>query len=316
MPRNRRLHGGFQASCISKALSFLSELEEEDTASSRDTEGHKKARSPPDSSADISPPAKKSRSPPAPTLNDGCIDDDMGGDMAAEAYNEDTKSDTGLSASVVDDVPTSSSAVEVVDLTSDDFVTLPPEKDSSPFSCPVVSFFPCKDGRPRRSTCVSSELRMRENIEKELADDDFMLGLVNERSAAQVTGSVHVPSSMTRQAVISNIVVDSSLADADLSASWIEELFVEAEESTPVESAGQGSVGIEAVPPESTEATDAPSKDSFSFVPVKTATSGSSSGATEDSATPAGVEAPAHDVEQPPSDICSHPFKILVSVRY
>ncbi|OWZ08140.1 hypothetical protein PHMEG_00019364 [Phytophthora megakarya] len=78
-------------------------------------------------------------------------------------------------------------AEEVLDLTSDDVVT-PPGKDSSPLSFPVISFFPRKDGRPRRSTSVASELRMRENFEKELADADFMLGLTNEGPAAQATG--------------------------------------------------------------------------------------------------------------------------------
>ncbi|OWY98044.1 hypothetical protein PHMEG_00031290, partial [Phytophthora megakarya] len=77
-----------------------------------------------------------------------------------------------------------SSAVEVLDLTSDDVVTSLPGKDSAPFSSPVVSFFPRKDGRPRRSTSVASELRMRESLGKELADDDFMLGLTAEGSVA------------------------------------------------------------------------------------------------------------------------------------
>ncbi|OWZ05027.1 hypothetical protein PHMEG_00022961 [Phytophthora megakarya] len=75
-------------------------------------------------------------------------------------------------------------ASEVLDLTSDDVVTSLPVKDSSPFSSPVVSFFPRKGGRPRRSTSVASELRMRESLEKELADDDFMLGLTAEGSVA------------------------------------------------------------------------------------------------------------------------------------
>ncbi|OWY97160.1 hypothetical protein PHMEG_00032382 [Phytophthora megakarya] len=70
---------------------------------------------------------------------------------------------------------------------------------------------------------------------------------------------VFVPSSMTRQAVISNIVVDSSFADAGLSAPWIEGLFVGAKESaaTPVEPAGQASVGTDTVNPEPTETTAA-----------------------------------------------------------
>ncbi|OWY92402.1 hypothetical protein PHMEG_00038617, partial [Phytophthora megakarya] len=62
--------------------------------------------------------------------------------------------------------------------------------DSSPFSSPVVSFFPRKDGRPRRSSSVASELRMRESLEKELADDDFMLGLTAEGSVAGTMDSV------------------------------------------------------------------------------------------------------------------------------
>ncbi|OWY99366.1 hypothetical protein PHMEG_00029635, partial [Phytophthora megakarya] len=146
--------------------------------------GHKKARPLPASSADVSPPAKKLRSPPTPTITDGCIDDDMGGESAAEASHEETKSGTGVSQPVFADVPTPSSVVEVLDLTSDDVVTSLPGKVSSPFSSPVMSFFPRKDGRPRRSTSVASELRMRESLEKELADDDFMLGLTAEGSVA------------------------------------------------------------------------------------------------------------------------------------
>ncbi|OWZ17545.1 hypothetical protein PHMEG_0008496 [Phytophthora megakarya] len=178
-----------------KARSSLGVLEEEDTADSCDTESAFRSQedsATSDSSVDISPPAKKVCSPPAPTLTDECIDNDMGGEAAAEASNEEAKSGTGLNLPVVADVPIPSSAVEVLDLTADDVVTPPNGKASSPFSSPVVSFFPRKDERPLRSTSVASEFRMRGNLEKELADDDFILGLTNEGSAAQVTGPVHV----------------------------------------------------------------------------------------------------------------------------
>ncbi|OWY94303.1 hypothetical protein PHMEG_00036005 [Phytophthora megakarya] len=147
--------------------------------------GHKKARLLPASSTDVSPPAKKLRSPPASTVTDGCIDDDMGGELAVEATIVEAKPGTGDNL-----LSRMFRPLQVLDLTSDDVVTSLPGKDSSPFSSPVVSFFPRKDGRPRTSSSVASELRMRESLEKELADDDFMLGLTAEGSVAGTMDSV------------------------------------------------------------------------------------------------------------------------------
>ncbi|OWZ08179.1 hypothetical protein PHMEG_00019319 [Phytophthora megakarya] len=173
--------GGIQASCVPKARSKKTQPA---TVPLKARSGHKKARSLSDSSVAISTPLKKLRSPPASTLTDGCIDNNMG---------------------------------EVLDLTSDDVVTSLPGKDSSPFSSTVVSFFPRKDGRPRRSTSVASELRMRENLEKELADDDFMLGLTAEGSVADTMDSApskkgsqnHVSSS----SAVAEVAADGSAGD-------------------------------------------------------------------------------------------------------
>ncbi|OWZ16909.1 LOW QUALITY PROTEIN: hypothetical protein PHMEG_0009232 [Phytophthora megakarya] len=130
------------------------------------------------------------------------------------------------------------------------------------------------------------------------------------------TASHFVPTSMTRQAVISDIVVDQSLADADLVAPWINKVTtaVGITESSPAGTAEESSVGAENAPPASVEPAEALNEDSFSFVPVETAASGPGSAATESSATPAGVEVPAHNAEEPPSDIVLAPFEMLVQI--
>ncbi|OWZ04195.1 hypothetical protein PHMEG_00023944 [Phytophthora megakarya] len=116
-----------------------------------------------------------------------------------------------------------------------------------------------------------------------------------------------VPASMTRQAVISGIVVDQSLADADLVAPWINK----------VSAAGvteKKSVGAENAPPGPAETVEALDEDSFSFAPVETATSEPDSAVTESSATPTGAMIPTHDVEEPPSDIGFAPFEMLIQI--
>ncbi|OWY90489.1 hypothetical protein PHMEG_00041363 [Phytophthora megakarya] len=129
--------------------------------------------------------------------------------------------------------------VEVLDLTSDDVVTSLPGKDSSPFSSPVVSFFPRKDGRPRRSSSVASELRMRESLEKELADDDFMLGLTAEGSVAGTMDSVPGKEGSRNPAspsdAVGEVSVDNSAGD-DHQAPTGENSVVEA----PVETGALG----------------------------------------------------------------------------
>ncbi|OWZ01358.1 hypothetical protein PHMEG_00027273 [Phytophthora megakarya] len=70
-------------------------------------------------------------------------------------------------------VPQSES--EVVDLTSDEVVTEAQGDGSSPFSSPNLSL-PRKDEHPRRSVSFAFDLRVKENLEREMADDDFVLG--------------------------------------------------------------------------------------------------------------------------------------------
>ncbi|OWZ04508.1 hypothetical protein PHMEG_00023571 [Phytophthora megakarya] len=82
--------------------------------------------------------------------------------------------------------------------------------------------------------------------------------------------------------------------------------------SSPAKTAKEGSVDIEGASSAPVETVEALDEDSFSFVHAEAAASGSDSEAAESSATPTGVEAPAHDVEEPPSDIVLAPFEMLV----
>ncbi|OWZ13380.1 LOW QUALITY PROTEIN: hypothetical protein PHMEG_00013307 [Phytophthora megakarya] len=109
-----------------------------------------------------------------------------------------SKSQRRLDRSAATGAASSKSLVEILDLTADDATAPSSKKDSSPFLSPVVSYFPRKDGRPRRSTSVASELRMRESLERELAYDDFMLGLTSEGSVAKTL----TPPQSTVQATI------------------------------------------------------------------------------------------------------------------
>ncbi|OWY96586.1 hypothetical protein PHMEG_00033115, partial [Phytophthora megakarya] len=163
--------------------------------------GHKKARSNvPVPTSDSS--GKDSRSPPHPILEEGEIADDAGfdpdtgipaGDVTARSSPPPVTQGT---ATPKQGLPAISKSV--VDLTLDDAAGPSSPKDSSPFSSPVVSYFSRQDGRPRRSSSVVSELRMRENLEREQADDDFMLGLTSEDSAVATTA----PSQGSAQAAV------------------------------------------------------------------------------------------------------------------
>ncbi|OWY96146.1 hypothetical protein PHMEG_00033665 [Phytophthora megakarya] len=127
---------------------------------------------------------------------------------------------------------------------------------------------------------------------------------------------VFVPASMTRQAVISSIAVDQSLADADLVAPWIsgDSGVTEMAGDAPSGVVGEASADTEIVPAVPTETAEALDESSFSFAPAVTSALEAGSAATEDSATPTGVEAPAHDAEEPPSDIVIAPFDLLVQI--
>ncbi|OWY95790.1 hypothetical protein PHMEG_00034117 [Phytophthora megakarya] len=88
----------------------------------------------------------------------------------------------------------------------------------------------------------------------------------------------------------------------------------EVPKDSPAKTAEESSVdfaGVPSIPVETSEALD---EDSFPFAPAEAAASGESSMATESSATPTDVEAPAHDAEEPPSDIVLAPFEMLVQI--
>ncbi|OWY95080.1 hypothetical protein PHMEG_00035019 [Phytophthora megakarya] len=127
---------------------------------------------------------------------------------------------------------------------------------------------------------------------------------------------VFVPASMTRQAVISGIVVDQSLADADLVAPWVTQDSVVSESAgdASTEVVDESSAGAAIAPAAPAEAAEALDESSFSFAPAGAAGLEAGGAATEDSATPAGVEAPAPDAEEPPSDIVIAPFDLLVQI--
>ncbi|OWZ03075.1 hypothetical protein PHMEG_00025261 [Phytophthora megakarya] len=90
------------------------------------------------------------------------------------------------------------------------------------------------NGRPRRSTSVISELRMRENLERELADDDFMLGLTNEGLVA--------PTSSPPQGTVQAVVTHAGVAE------------LPTEESVATEPPTANSSVEAQVPPESSSA--------------------------------------------------------------
>ncbi|OWZ07870.1 LOW QUALITY PROTEIN: hypothetical protein PHMEG_00019678 [Phytophthora megakarya] len=193
-------------------------------------------------SADGLSPAKNPRSPSRPTLEEGEIADDAGSGLDTEApvggasaqsspiSGVRVTATSGQSQTTATGAVSSKSVVEILDLTCDDVTASSSKKDSSPFSSPVVSYFPRKDGRPCRSTSVASELRMRESLERELADDDFMLGLTSEGSMAKTS----TPSRSTTQPAIAPIGVAESS---------IEESVAISSEGSSVETPGGGAAG-------------------------------------------------------------------------
>ncbi|OWZ01822.1 hypothetical protein PHMEG_00026724 [Phytophthora megakarya] len=153
-------------------------------ATLKDRSGLKKPRPSEMSSTGTSPPPKNSRSLPGSALDSGDDDDSMEVDLDASspaAPDEETQSGSAPDQSLLIRLrlrnPRRNPRFDVVEPSR--------KKASNPFSSPVVSYFPRKDRRPRRSTSVASEMRMRERLEKELAGDGFMLGLTAENSVAE-----------------------------------------------------------------------------------------------------------------------------------
>ncbi|POM69061.1 LOW QUALITY PROTEIN: Hypothetical protein PHPALM_14695 [Phytophthora palmivora] len=128
----------------------------------------------------------ETQSPPAPSqvssevadegLEDGEVVDEppAASDSGVEDTEELPDSDEDAPASNAADSGPSS---EVIDLASGNAANAEVSKPvDSPFSSPVISL-PRKDGRPVRGASVVSGLRSMEMVERELAEDDFVLGL-------------------------------------------------------------------------------------------------------------------------------------------
>ncbi|POM65728.1 Hypothetical protein PHPALM_18517 [Phytophthora palmivora] len=116
-------------------------------------------------------------------LEDGEVADEppAASDSEAEDTEELPDSDEDAPAS---DAAASESTPEVVDLASGNADSAEVSKPvDGPFSSPVISL-PRKDGRPVRGASVVSGLRSMEMVERELAEDDFVLGLTGSTPPA------------------------------------------------------------------------------------------------------------------------------------
>ncbi|OWZ06830.1 LOW QUALITY PROTEIN: hypothetical protein PHMEG_00020865 [Phytophthora megakarya] len=199
--------------------------------------GHKKARPSTPTPAGESSLSKESRSSPRPILEEGEIADDAGFDLGTEApigsasarssplSSVQVTATSGKSQAAATGDVSSKSVVEVLYLTADDATDFSSKKDSSPFSSSVVSYFPRQDGHPRRSTSVISELRMRENLERRLADDDFMLALTNEGSVATTSSppqgtvqAVVIPAGVAELSTEESVATEPSTANSSVEA--------------------------------------------------------------------------------------------------
>ncbi|OWY99526.1 LOW QUALITY PROTEIN: hypothetical protein PHMEG_00029458 [Phytophthora megakarya] len=200
--------------------------------------GHKKAR--PSTPVPMGGPSmdKDPHSPPRPILEEGEIADDAGFDPSTEAsIGSASARSSPLSAvhvTATSGQSRSAASKSMVDLTIDDTTDLSSKKDSSPFSSPVVSYFPRQDGRQRRSTSVVSELRMRESLERELADDDFMLGLTSEGSVAATSTppqgkapAVITPAGAAELSTEKSVVTEPFTADSSVEAQLLNEVDVD-----------------------------------------------------------------------------------------
>ncbi|POM68479.1 LOW QUALITY PROTEIN: Hypothetical protein PHPALM_15358 [Phytophthora palmivora] len=132
----------------------------------------------------------------APLMGSSAGSDSEGGDTDELPASDDEATAAGAA------VPTPAS--DVVDLTSKTAHADAPQPASSPFSSPLVTP-PRKDGRPVRGASVMSGLRSMEMAERELAADDFVLGLFRSGSKSQSSSVVKasVPAS-------SNVPADAS----------------------------------------------------------------------------------------------------------
>ncbi|OWZ04104.1 LOW QUALITY PROTEIN: hypothetical protein PHMEG_00024054 [Phytophthora megakarya] len=93
-------------------------------------------------------------------------------------------------------------STEVVDLSSDEPTTERFLEFSSSFSFPIMSV-PRRDGRPTRSTSVTSDLRVKHTLEQELATDELVLRLVTE-NASKTSEVSPLPTAKPRPKVVEN----------------------------------------------------------------------------------------------------------------
>ncbi|POM72709.1 Hypothetical protein PHPALM_10539, partial [Phytophthora palmivora] len=127
--------------------------------------------------AEASPGSQQASSQAAgEEFEDGEVADEppAASDNEAEDTEELPDSDEDATAS---NAAASEPSSEVIDLASGNAGNAEVSKPvDSPFSSPVISL-PRKDGRPVRGASVVSGLRSMEMVERELAEDDFVLGL-------------------------------------------------------------------------------------------------------------------------------------------
>ncbi|POM71677.1 LOW QUALITY PROTEIN: Hypothetical protein PHPALM_11722 [Phytophthora palmivora] len=107
-------------------------------------------------------------------IEDGEVVDELPAASDNEAEDTEELPDKDATAS---NAAASEPSSEVIDLASGNAGNAEVSKPvDSPFSSPVISL-PRKDGRPVRGASVVSGLRSMEMVERELAEDDFVLGL-------------------------------------------------------------------------------------------------------------------------------------------
>ncbi|POM78238.1 Hypothetical protein PHPALM_4250 [Phytophthora palmivora] len=143
-------------------------------------------------------------------LEDGEVDDELSAASDNEAKDTEELPDSDEDATVPNAAASEPSS-EVVDLASGNVDNAGVSKPvDSPFSSPVISL-PRKDGRPVRGASVIYGLRSMEMVERELTEDNFVLGLsptgstppaVAQRPPTTASGTdgrqvsqVHTPSS-------------------------------------------------------------------------------------------------------------------------
>ncbi|POM57382.1 Hypothetical protein PHPALM_38114 [Phytophthora palmivora] len=120
-------------------------------------------------------------------LKDGEVADELPAASDNEAEDTEELPDSDEDATAPNVAPSEPSS-EVVDLASGNVDNAEVSKPvDSPFSSPVISL-PRNEGRPVRGASVVSGLRSMEMVERELAEDDFVLDAKSLKSNLQALG--------------------------------------------------------------------------------------------------------------------------------